>query len=93
MCLADLIVKNKILKPCRIQSLGVDVVEATKTKAGNHDVLVFRNIITKWPMVFQVPNQRASQLVKLLVNSILPFCGVPEALLWVLYDLLSKDVP
>ena len=36
---------------------------------------------SKWPMVYPVPDQKTERIVKLLVNEVVPFFGVPEALL------------
>ena len=51
------------------------------TKSGNHNVVVFQDYLTKFPMVFPVPDQKAVQLAKLLVEEIVPLFGVPESLL------------
>ena len=32
-------------------------------------------------MIYAVPDQKASRIVRLLVEEVVPFCGVPEALL------------
>lgn len=63
------------------QILGVDVMQLPKTKAGNKYVLVFQDFLTKWPMVFPMPDQKSSRLVKILVNEVIPQIGVPESLL------------
>lgn len=63
------------------QILGVDVMQLPKTKSGNKYVLVFQDFLTKWPMVFAMPDQKSSRLVKILVNEVMPLIGVPEALL------------
>ena len=39
------------------------------------------HMFTKWPIVFPVPVQRPIRIVNLLSEHIVPFCGVPEALL------------
>jgi len=51
------------------------------TVQGNKHVLVFQDLFTKWPMVYAVPDQRSERIVKILVEEVVPFCGVPEALL------------
>lgn len=63
------------------QILGVDIMELPRTKQGNRYVVVFQDFFTKWPLVFPVPDQKASRLAKLLVEEVIPFCGVPEGLL------------
>lgn len=42
---------------------------------------MFQDFLSKWPLVFPVPNQKAERLARLLVDEVIPFCGVPEALL------------
>ena len=61
--------------------MGVDVMELPKTKKGNQYVVVFQDFLTKWPMVFPIPDQKAIRIVRLLVEQIVPLFGVPEALL------------
>ena len=60
------------------QIMGVDVMELPVTDSGNHHVVDF---LTKWPLVFPVPDQKAVRLVKLLTEEVIPLFGVPEALL------------
>ena len=73
------------LKPIPVsrifQIVGVDIMELPKTQSGNRYVVVFQDFLSKWPMVFPVADQKASTLVKLLVEEVIPFMGVPEALL------------
>jgi len=61
--------------------VGVDIMELPKTLRGNKYVVVFQDLLSKWPMVFPVADQKAITLVKLLVEEVVPFMGVPEALL------------
>ena len=63
------------------QIVGVDVMDLPTTALGNKHVLVFQDLFTKWPMVYPVPDQKAERIVRILVDEIIPFCGVPEALL------------
>ena len=37
--------------------------------------------LTKWSLVFPVPDQKAVRLVKLLTEEVIPLFGIPEALL------------
>ena len=60
---------------------GVDIMELPKTSSGNSYVVVFQDLFTKWPFVFPVPDQQSIHIVRLLTEHIVPFCGVPEALL------------
>ena len=63
------------------QILGVDVMDLPKTARGNQHVVVFQDYLTKWPMVFPVPDQKAIRLAQLLAEEVIPVFGVPEALL------------
>lgn len=63
------------------QIVGVDVMELPRTKKGNRYVVVFQDFLTKWPMVFAIPDQKAVRLARLLVEEVVPFFGVPESLL------------
>ena len=63
------------------QILGVDLMELPKTSSGNRYVVVFQDMFTKWPFVFPVPDQQSVRIVKFLAEQVIPFCGVPEALL------------
>ena len=63
------------------QILGVDVLELPKTDDGNSYILVFQDFLTKWPMAFPMPDQKAIRITLLLVNEVVPVFGVPEALL------------
>ena len=63
------------------QIVGVDVMDLPKTERGNKYVVVFQDFLSKWPLVFPVPDQKAQRLARLLVEEVVPFFGVPEALL------------
>lgn len=41
----------------------------------------FQDMLTKWPMVLPVPDQKAGCVSRLLCEEIVPMFGVPEALL------------
>jgi len=56
-------------------------MELPQTKRGNKYVVVFQDFFSKWPMVFPTPDQKAIRIAKLLAEEIVPFFGVPEALL------------
>ena len=78
------------------QIVGVDLMELPKTSRGNQYVLVFQDFLSKFPLVFPVPDQKAERIVKLLVEQVIPLFGVPEALLSDrganLLSYLMKDV-
>ena len=63
------------------QILGIDIMDLPTTQQGNKHVVVFQDYLTKWPMVFPVPDQRSERLARLLVEEIIPMFGVPECLL------------
>jgi len=63
------------------QIVGVDVMDLPLTKSGNRHVVVFQDYLTKFPLVFPVPDQKAVRLAKLLVEEVVPLFGVPESLL------------
>ena len=63
------------------QIIGVDIMDLPCTESGNKHVVVFQDMFTKWPMVYAVPDQKTERITKLLCEEIVPFFGVPEALL------------
>ena len=63
------------------QLVGVDIMELPTTTSGNRYVLVFQDHLTKWPFVFAMPDQKSERIATLLVEEVVPFFGVPEALL------------
>ena len=48
---------------------------------GNNYVVVFQNFLSKFPLVFPVPDQKTERLAQLLVEQVVPLFGVPKALL------------
>ena len=63
------------------QVIGVDIMELPVTHSGNRYVFVFQDYLTKWPMVYPIPDQKSERIAKIIVNEIIPFFGVPECLL------------
>ena len=63
------------------QIIGMDVMDLPVTKRGNRHVLVFQDFLTKWPLVFQLPDQRAICIAKAMVEDVEPLFGVPKAFL------------
>ena len=51
-----------------------------KTKDGNKHALVLQAFLTKWLMVYPMPDAKAVRIVKVLVEEFLPTFGVTEAL-------------
>ena len=60
------------------QIIGVDMMDLPKMADGNQHV---QDYLTKWPMVYAIPDQKALRIAQILVNEIMPFFGVPECLL------------
>ena len=70
------------LVPIAVQRpFQVDIMEMSITTKGNRYTTVFQDFFSKWPMEYAAPDQKALRLVRLLVEEVIPFCGVPEALL------------
>ena len=63
------------------QIVGLDITELPKTDQGNHYVIVFQDFMTKWPLVFPAPDQKAIRLARLVAEELLPQFGVPDAIL------------
>ena len=63
------------------QIVGVHVMDLPVTSNGNKHVLVFHDYLTKWLMVYAIPDQKTHRIAHILVDEIAPFYGVPECLL------------
>ena len=63
------------------QIVGVDIMELPRTSKGNQYVVVFQDFLSKFPLVFPMPDQKSLRIAKLLVEEVVPLFGVPEALL------------
>ena len=63
------------------QIVGVDIMDLPKTQRGNKLVIVFQDFFSKWPMVYPIPDQKAVRIAQLIAEEVVPFFGVPEALL------------
>ena len=63
------------------QNFGVDIMDLPRTQQGNKHVIVFQDFFTKRPIVYPVPDQKVLQIAQLFAGEIVPFFGVPEALL------------
>ena len=63
------------------QVVGEDIMELPVTNSGNRYVLIFQDYLTKWPMVYPIPDQKSQRIAKIIVNEIILFFGVPESLL------------
>ena len=56
------------------QIIGIDL---PATQQGNKHVVVFQDYLTKWPMVFPVPEQRSHCLARLVAEEIVPMFFIP----------------
>ena len=63
------------------QIIGLDIMNLPVTEQGNKHVIVFQDYFSKWPMVFAVPDQKTSRIAELLTKEMIPFFGMPEAIL------------
>lgn len=63
------------------QIVGVDVMDLPRTDQGNKHVPVFQDFLSKCSMVLPIPDQKTKRIVKHLTEDLIPFFGVPEALL------------
>jgi len=59
----------------------LSLMELPKTSKGNKYVIVIQDFLTKWPLVYPAPDQKAIRIARLLVDEVLPMFGVPESLL------------
>lgn len=64
-----------VSKPFQIVS--VDLMEFPRTHRGNKYVLVLQNYLTKWPLAYALPDQKALTIAHILVKEVNPFFGVP----------------
>ena len=55
-----------------LHTLGVDIMDLPRTERGNKHVIVFQDFLTKWPIVFPMPEQKTLRIVRLLVEEIIP---------------------
>ena len=63
------------------QIVGTDLMEVRRTRRGNKYVIVLQDYLTKWPLAYALPDQKALTIAHILVEEVIPFFGVPEALL------------
>jgi hypothetical protein len=63
------------------QILGVEVLDLPRTERGNKHVIVFQDILIKWPIVVPILDQKTSRVLQILVEEVIPIFGIPEALL------------
>ena len=63
------------------QIVGIDLMELPQIKKGKKYVVVMQDYLTKWPLVYPTSDQKAQTLARILAENVIPFFGVPEALL------------
>ena len=63
------------------QILAVKVMELPQTARVNCYVVMFQDFLTKWPFVFPTPEQKSIRIAHLLTKEVVPFFGMPDALL------------
>ena len=63
------------------QVVGADLMELPKTRRDNKYVLVIQDYLTKWPLAYPLSDQKTETIARILVDDVIPFFGVPEALL------------
>ena len=56
-------------------------MELPKTSASNKYVIVLQDFLTKWPMIYAAPDQKAQRIACLLAEEVVTFCGVPDGVL------------
>ena len=59
-------------------SVGVDVIQFTKSHQGNKYAVVFVDYLTKWPEIFATPDQSALTIARLLIEHVISCHGVPR---------------
>ena len=64
----------------RFQIVGVDIMELPITMNRNHYIIVLQDFLTKWPLVFAVPDQKAIKIARLVAKEVLPIFGVCNTL-------------
>ena len=63
------------------QILAVKVMELPQTARVNCYVVMFQDFLTKWPFMFPTPEQKSIRIAHLLTKEVVPFFGMPDALL------------
>ena len=61
--------------------VAVDILQLPLTTQGNCYVVVFMDYLTKWPVAFAIPDQKAETIAKMFVENIVCRHGIPEELL------------
>ena len=54
------------------QIVGVDIRDLPPTSKGNKHVLVFQDYLTKWLMVYPIPDQKSQRIARILVDEVIP---------------------
>ena len=56
-------------------------MELPVTEQGNRYVIVFKDFLAKWPLVFPPLDQKAIRIARLVAEEVFPLFGFPDALL------------
>jgi hypothetical protein len=43
------------------QKIGFDIMDLPRTERGNKHVVVFQDMLTKWPMIYAVPDKKTAK--------------------------------
>jgi len=58
-----------VQRPFQIVEIDMNLpMNLPKNKDGNKHVLVLQDILTKWPMVYPMPDQKIARIVKILIE-------------------------
>ena len=55
------------------QIVGMDIMDLPKTNSGNCHILVFQDYLTKWLLVFPIPDQKSIRIAQILAEEVVPF--------------------
>ena len=74
------------------QKIGIDIMDLPCTQCGKKHVVVFQDMLMKWPMVFPVPDQKMERLVRLLCEKIVHVCLVYQMLSYQTMGLIYSPI-
>jgi len=55
------------------QITRVDIMELPLTASGNRYAVVFKDLFTKWPLVFATPDQKIERIAKVIAKRWYPY--------------------
>ena len=62
-------------RPFQIVGVDIHVMDLPKNINWNCHVLVFQDYLTKWTLVYPIPDQKTIRIVHILVKELIPFFG------------------